>query len=91
MRTFLFILSTAALVVPLSAQNACPCVPLTHLWIVKTCPDWNCVNTELLLANGDPQVIALDGQQTARTDPGIDDRGRQAPTRGLQHLRPKII
>ena len=59
MRTFLFILSTAALVVPLSAQNACPCVPLTHLWIVKTCPDWNCVNTELLLANGDPQVIAI--------------------------------
>ena len=60
MRTFLLILAaTAALVFPLSAQEACPCVPLTHLWIVKTCLDWNCANTELLLANGDPQVIAF--------------------------------
>jgi len=60
MRTFLLVLAaTAVLVLPLSAQQACPCVPLTHLWIVKTCPDWNCANTELLLANGDPQVIAI--------------------------------
>ena len=60
MRMFLLILATtAALGFPLSAQEACPCVPLTHLWIVKTCIDWNCANTEMLLANGDPQVIAL--------------------------------
>ena len=25
----------------------------------KTCSDWTCASTELLLANGDPQVIAL--------------------------------
>jgi hypothetical protein len=42
---------------PLAAQ--CPCVPLTHLWIVKTCSDWNCASTDLLLAGGDPQVIAV--------------------------------
>jgi len=42
---------------PLAAQ--CPCVPLSHLWIVKTCTDWNCASTELLLASGDPQVIAV--------------------------------
>ena len=45
--------------IPSHAQDACPCVPLTHLWIVKTCSDWTCASTELLLANGDPQVIAL--------------------------------
>src|SRR4051794_41953954 len=39
--------------------NACPCVPITHLWIVKTCSDWTCASTELAVANGDPQVIAV--------------------------------
>jgi hypothetical protein len=43
--------------VPLSAD--CPCVPLTHLWVVKTCDDWNCATTELMLAGGDPQVMAI--------------------------------
>lgn len=43
----------------LSAQDACPCVPLTHLWVVKTCADWQCASTELAVANGDPQVIAI--------------------------------
>jgi hypothetical protein len=41
------------------AADACPCIPLTHLWVVKTCNDWPCASTELLLANGDPQVIAM--------------------------------
>lgn len=58
MRRFL----TAALVLAAFTAPAiaeCPCVPLTHLWIVKTCSDWNCALTELLLANGDPQVFAI--------------------------------
>ena len=42
-----------------AAQDACPCVPVTHLWTVKTCADWNCASVELAVANGDPQVIAL--------------------------------
>jgi hypothetical protein len=37
----------------------CPCVPITHLWGVKTCTDWTCASTELAVANGDPQVIAV--------------------------------
>jgi hypothetical protein len=51
------LLSLAAL--PLNAQNACPCVPTTHVWVAKTCPSWDCANTELLLANGDRQVFAV--------------------------------
>ena len=51
MRNLLLIAATTVLLAaPVSAD--CPCVPLTHLWTVKTCADWNCANTELLLANG---------------------------------------
>jgi len=58
MRNLLLIAITAALLAaPVSAD--CPCVPLAHLWTVKTCADWNCASTELVLANGDPQVIAV--------------------------------
>jgi hypothetical protein len=42
---------------PLAAD--CPCVPITHAWVVKTCDDWNCASTELAVASGDPQVIAI--------------------------------
>jgi hypothetical protein len=58
MRNLLLIAATAALLAaPVSAD--CPCIPLTHLWTVKTCADWNCANSELVLANGDPQVIVV--------------------------------
>jgi len=42
-----------------NADNVCPCVPVTHLWTVKTCPDWTCASAELAVANGDTQVIAV--------------------------------
>ncbi len=45
--------------VPANAQNVCPCVPVSHMWIVKTCADWTCASVELAVANGDPQVIAM--------------------------------
>lgn len=53
------ILAASAFAVPLSAEDPCPCIPLPHVWIVKTCADWNCANAELVPANGDPQVIAV--------------------------------
>jgi len=61
MRALIAILACAIAltVLPAAAQNACPCVPLTHLWTVKTCADWNCAAVELAVANGDPQVIAM--------------------------------
>jgi hypothetical protein len=39
--------------------QSCPCVPITHLWTVKTCADWNCASAEIAVANGDPQVIVI--------------------------------
>jgi len=41
------------------ADNVCPCVPVTHLWTVKTCPDWVCASTELAVSNGDAEIIAV--------------------------------
>ena len=41
------------------AQNVCPCVPVSHLWIAKTCTDWTCSSVEMAVANGDPQVFAV--------------------------------
>lgn len=61
MRTLIVAL-TALIVMPVAAQDQpapCPCVPITHVWIVKTCADWTCASTELAVANGDPQVIAV--------------------------------
>lgn len=41
------------------AQQACPCVPLTPLWTVKTCDTWDCAMAELVVANGDPYVFPV--------------------------------
>lgn len=60
MRALIATLLCAGLtVVSANAQQACPCIPLTHLWIAKTCTDWTCSSVELAVANGDPQVIAV--------------------------------
>lgn len=41
------------------AQNACPCVPITHLWTTTTCDTWDCVMTALNGGNGDPYLFPL--------------------------------
>ena len=33
------------------AQEACPCVPLTHLWIVEPCDTWSCAAAMVSLAD----------------------------------------
>jgi hypothetical protein len=51
-----------ALVATLSVQaddNVCPCVPLGHEWIVTACETWNCAQSMMILANGDPYVVAV--------------------------------
>ncbi len=59
MRSTLFSIALLGLMIAAPLAAECPCVPITHLWIVKTCTDWYSASTELLLANGDPQVIAI--------------------------------
>ena len=41
------------------AQEHCPCVPVSHLWIVEPCETWNCATAATVLAAGDKYVFAL--------------------------------
>jgi hypothetical protein len=41
------------------AQQACPCVPVSHQWIVNACESWNCAAAAAVLANGDPDVLSI--------------------------------
>lgn len=61
MRSMLRFVMFAVVIIglPAAAQNACPCVPISHLWTVKTCTDWNCAATELAVANGDTATFAM--------------------------------
>ena len=34
------------------AQQACPCVPVTHLWVAVACDSWNCAASNVILADG---------------------------------------
>jgi len=43
----------------LSAQNVCPCVPISHTWTVETCDSWNCAAAAAIVANGDPNVLTM--------------------------------
>src|SRR5512142_2917461 len=43
----------------LNAQDVCPCVPLTKLWVSTVCDSWNCAMAALVNANGDPAVFAM--------------------------------
>lgn len=68
LRPFLTSLAlVTAFSVPLSAQEACPCVPLTKLWVATVCETWNCASAALVTANGDRNTYAVpvvgDGEQ----------------------------
>ncbi len=43
----------------LNAQNVCPCVPASKVWVVTVCDTWNCAMASLVRANGDPSVFAV--------------------------------
>jgi hypothetical protein len=55
----LLLILSALLAVTGQAQQVCPCVPLSHEWIVTACDSWNCAAAATVLANGSPDVIAM--------------------------------
>jgi hypothetical protein len=57
-RTLLTVL-LAILPVYGKAQQACPCVPIAHEWIVSACDTWNCAVAAQVIAEGSPDVIAM--------------------------------
>jgi len=56
------ILAAVALIAATSqapAQQACPCVPLSHVWTVEVCETWNCAAAAAIMASGNPYVFSL--------------------------------
>src|ERR1700682_2327681 len=40
-------------------DNVCPCVPLSKVWVTTSCETWNCAQSAMILANGDPYALAV--------------------------------
>jgi len=57
----LIVLATSAI-----GQDACPCVPVSHVWTVTSCETWNCAASAVVLANGDPYTFSLPTASTQR-------------------------
>ncbi|MEA2336094.1 MAG: hypothetical protein QOE82_101 [Thermoanaerobaculia bacterium] len=43
----------------LQAQEMCPCVPITQMWVVEAADTWNKAASAMVMANGDPYVVTL--------------------------------
>lgn len=54
--TAIFVISLLA--APAGAQQFCPCVPITHLWVVKSCDSWNCAASAFIGA-GDANTFTV--------------------------------
>lgn len=48
----LAVLSITLFAASAEAQQACPCVPLSHLWVAVGCDSWNCAASAVVLADG---------------------------------------
>lgn len=42
-----------------SDDNPCPCIPISKVWVVTSCETWNCAQAAMILAGGDPYVMAV--------------------------------
>jgi len=59
-RLLILLLSvTIAAAVPGQAQQLCPCVPISHEWVVTACETWNCAVSAVVLANGSSDVVTM--------------------------------
>ena len=57
--TVIAIFVITSIAVSVSAQQACPCVPVTKLWVTKVCDTFGCASSEFATANGDPTTMVL--------------------------------
>ena len=62
MRSILLSLATVLLAFPVIAE--CPCVPVTHLWTIKSCDTFNCAMNEFMLSNGSADVMVIPTNST---------------------------
>jgi hypothetical protein len=62
--TLLTLLLLLALTVSASAQEVCPCVPISYQWIITACDSWNCAASAVVLANGDRNIVPIPTRST---------------------------
>lgn len=56
-RAVLITLAAVLLAVPFAAEAACPCVPATPLWTMKSCDSFACASSEFMMGNGEVIVM----------------------------------
>ena len=59
MRSIVVALAFVLVAFAASAQDPCPCVPVTHSWIAVACPSWDCVETNVMDAKGLPDAVPI--------------------------------
>jgi hypothetical protein len=59
LRAVAFAITVAISVSTSSAQEACPCIPISKIWVGAMCDSWNCAAAALITANGDPNVFVV--------------------------------
>lgn len=55
---FLAIFLTLTVSTASAQTDPCPCVPRDFVWTATACETWNCAQASMILAGGDPYVLA---------------------------------
>jgi hypothetical protein len=50
-----------------TSQEVCPCIPMAPVWIATPCDTWNCAQAAMIVANGDPFVVAVPTSSPRKT------------------------
>ncbi len=58
-RTLTLLFALLAAGIPVEGQDVCPCVPVTHLWVVKSCDTFDCATSEFVISNGSPDTMVV--------------------------------
>jgi len=48
-----------ALTLPAAAEDVCPCIPITHLWTVKSCDTFDCAAAEFNISSGSADTVVM--------------------------------
>ena len=65
-RSLIVAATTVLLVFPVFAADSdpCPCVPVTHLWTIRSCDTFDCAASEFVLSNGSGDYLIVPTSST---------------------------
>ena len=65
-RTLIAAFTLALLAFPMLADDSdpCPCVPVTHLWTIRSCDTFDCASSEFVLSNGSGDYVIVPTSST---------------------------